>query len=51
MNNSSIYAKGLIIKINSRGHCLKSVRIRIYSGPYFPAFRQWDMKQDWCAWD
>ena len=21
------------------GHCVKSVRIRSYSGPYFPAFR------------
>ena len=25
-------------KIFSHEHCLKSVRIRNYSGPYFPAF-------------
>ena len=23
---------------NIRGHCVKSVRIRNFSGPYFPAF-------------
>ena len=36
------FCEGEIIKFNVREvkflHCVKSVRIRSYSGPYFPAF-------------
>ena len=32
------YNKGLFLKLVSVIHCAKSVRIRSFSGPYFPAF-------------
>ena len=30
--------RGAIVRIEKTNHCIKSVRIRSYSGPHFPTF-------------
>ena len=35
---NSLLGNGMIMEKTSQYHCLKSVCIRSYSGPYFPAF-------------